>query len=503
MSLSAALHAAAAVLRRRPSDLLPFYALGAATPAIARIATFLGLGFALLYLRTTGRLGPVVADLSGRDLNAPDPQAEPEAFSAWVEGLVPAFEPLFTPLTVATLAAGFVLTLFALIVLGAMVSAGQIGACSARLKDERGLTAGVAAVADHWVSFLGLFVLEGLVWTVATLGAVLPVAVGYAVSPAVGILLSPFAFLLWLLVVLATRAVFAFAPVAVVVDRTGIVGSLRGAGGFIRRNPVEAGGYYLVAIGSLVAYSIVAGVLSLVEAGSAVAPVALLLVVPALDLVKTGVYADHREMLAPPSAPATTIRAQVADGLGRGLWEMAAFVRGRPGVTLLAVALGLAGVAAGWAAAGPFVGSIDTSIAERLADHVPPAAAVSFFGNNLTVAVATAYAGLALSIPAALSVWFNGVILGAVARLEVAPAILAAFVAPHGLFEIPAILLSGAVGIHLGVAWWRTWRGGAGRSYLADELERAFWVLVGVGMLLAVAAVIEGFVSPYYWRLFL
>jgi len=38
---------------------------------------------------------------------------------------------------------------------------------------------------------------------------------------------------------------------------------------------------------------------------------------------------------------------------------------------------------------------------------------------------------------------------------------------------------------------------------LADTLERAFWVLVGIGMVLAVAALIEGFVSPYYYRPFL
>ncbi|HKJ59430.1 MAG TPA: stage II sporulation protein M, partial [Halobacteriales archaeon] len=436
------------------------------------------------------------------DLNAPDPQAEPEAFSAWVDGVAPAFEPLFTPVVVGTLAVGFLLTILALVVLGAMVSAGQIGACSGRLRDERGLTAGVAAVRDHSVSFLGLFVLEGVIWTVATLGAILPVAAGYAVSPTVGVLAAPFAFLLWLLVVLATRAVFAFAPVAVVVDRTGVVGSLRGATGFLRRNPVEAGGYYLIAIGALVGYSVVAGVLSLVEAGAAAAPVALLVVIPAIELVKTGLYADHRGDLAPPSAPGATVGEQVAAGLRRGLREMAAFVRGRPGVTLLAVAIGLAGFAVGWAAAGPFVGAIDASIAERLAEHVPPAAALNFFGNNLSVAVATAYAGVALSIPAALSVWFNGVLLGAVARLEVAPVALAAFVVPHGLFEIPAILVSGALGLHLGYAFWRTWRGGAGRTYLADELERAFWVLVGVGILLAVAALIEGFVSPYYWRPF-
>ncbi|MFW6000618.1 MAG: stage II sporulation protein M, partial [Halorubrum sp.] len=57
--------------------------------------------------------------------------------------------------------------------------------------------------------------------------------------------------------------------------------------------------------------------------------------------------------------------------------------------------------------------------------------------------------------------------------------------------------------VHLGAVSWRTFRGRASRDRLADALETAFWVTVGLGVLFVVAAVIEGFVSPYYWRPFL
>ena len=50
MSLSAALHATLAVLRRRPADLLPLYMLGAAVTAIARGGTFAGLLATNVYL---------------------------------------------------------------------------------------------------------------------------------------------------------------------------------------------------------------------------------------------------------------------------------------------------------------------------------------------------------------------------------------------------------------------------------------------------------------------
>jgi Integral membrane protein DUF95. len=53
------------------------------------------------------------------------------------------------------------------------------------------------------------------------------------------------------------------------------------------------------------------------------------------------------------------------------------------------------------------------------------------------------------------------------------------------------------------VVAWRAFRGRLSRTGFADAIENAFWVLVGIGVLIAVAALIEGFVSPYYWRPFL
>lgn len=503
MSLSAALHAVVATLRRRPSDLLPLYVLGAAAPAIARLFAFLGLGAALLSLRVTGRLGPAVAELTSRDLNAPDPNAEPEAFATWVEGLAPVLEPLFTPVAVGAVAAGSLLALLALVVLWAAASAGQIAACHARLRSERGLTAGIGGVRRRWPTFLGLYVLEGAIWAVVAGVAAVVVAIGFAVAPVLGVLVGAVAFLVSVAVVAAVRAVFALAPVAAIVDGAGVVGAVRGSGGFVRRNPIEAAGYYLIAVGALVGFWTGVAALSAVQAGSLAAPLAFLALSPALDLMKTGLYAEHRGTFDPPTTPAGSVRGQLAAGLRRGLGDLVGFVRGAPGVHVLAILLALAGVAAGWVGAEPFVGALETSIVSRLQDHVPPVAALAYFGNNLTVSLATAYSGLALAVPAAFSLWFNGVVVGALSRLEVDPAALAAFVAPHGLFEFPAILVSGALGLHLGRAWWRTWRGRASRPDLADALERAFWVLVGVGVLLAVAALLEGFFSPYYWRLFM
>lgn len=89
---------------------------------------------------------------------------------------------------------------------------------------------------------------------------------------------------------------------------------------------------------------------------------------------------------------------------------------------------------------------------------------------------------------------------GVYGRLEAAPAELVAFVVPHGVLEVSAIVLAGALGLSLGATAWRRVRGRASRRELADAVDRGFWVLVGLAVVLVVAGLIEGFVSPYYYR---
>lgn len=503
MSLAAALEATVATLRRRPAEVLPFYALGAAVPAIGRVFILAALAASYLHLATTGRLSTVVAELASRDLNAPDPDANPEAFSAWMDGVGPVVADLFTPVVVLLLLAGTGLALLAFLLLTAVASAARYATVAACLRGEAGLEAGVAGVRRHWRTYLGLFLLEVALWILLAVGALVPTAVAAAISPLFGALVGVLGALLWLVVVVAARAVFALAQPAVVVHRTGVAGSLRAGAGYLRREPGAAIGYFLIAIGALVGFTVVAGGLSLIDASSVGGPLALFGIVPALELTKTGLFVADRGELDPPAAPTGRLRDRLAGGARRGLHALGAFVRRSPGLNALSAAIGVAGFAAGWAAARPFVGALEVSIAERLADHVPPVAAVDLFANNWLVAFATAFSGLAGAIPAAVSVWTNGFILGVFARLEAELPALVAFVVPHGLLEIPALLAAGALGFALGGAWWRTWRGGADRAALADAIERAFWVLVGIGVLLAVAALVEGFLSPYYWRPFI
>ncbi|ELZ37774.1 hypothetical protein C471_11751 [Halorubrum saccharovorum DSM 1137] len=502
MDLSSAVSATASTLRRRPADLLPFYLLGTAVPVVARMGLFVALAGTYLHYELTGRLADARRALADLDLTPPDTQ-DPEAVQAWGESVAPALEPLASPTALLLLTVGTVATLLLAILTYAAVSAGQMSAVAGRVRGDRGLPAGIAGVRGRWLTFLGLYVSEFLLWVGVSLLAGLAIGGAFLVNPFVGAVVALLALLVGLVVLLLVRAVFAFAPAAVVVDDAGVVGAVEGAGGFIRSNPVDALAYLVVAVGVLVAISSAASALAFLGGGAVVALASAVVAAPALDLLKTVLYGDHRGAVAPIDPVDARLRDQFVGGVRRGWREMIGFVRRTPGLHVITVLVGVGFGAVGWLAVDPFVGAFTTSIESRLVGHLPPTAALNFFGNNWSVAMATSLGGVALAVPALSSIAFNGIALGATAALEENLAALLAFVVPHGILEIPALFISGALGIHLGIVSWKTLRGRLSREAFADSLENAFWVLMGIGVLIAVAAFIEGFVSPYYWRPFL
>jgi stage II sporulation protein M len=70
-------------------------------------------------------------------------------------------------------------------------------------------------------------------------------------------------------------------------------------------------------------------------------------------------------------------------------------------------------------------------------------------------------------------------------------------IAPHGILELPAILLGTSIGLRLGTQAWRRLAGKADKTLLAelgDGLRIYFTVIVP---LLLVAAAIEVYVTPH------
>lgn len=118
--------------------------------------------------------------------------------------------------------------------------------------------------------------------------------------------------------------------------------------------------------------------------------------------------------------------------------------------------------------------------------------------NNVQVALLAFAGGMTLGLSTFWVLVLNGVSLGAgfavFANRGVFENILT-FVLPHGGFELTAIVLSGAAAFHLASGFWRPGRRGRGVQ-MRERAREAVAILGGVVLMLVLAGVIEGYLSP-------
>ncbi|HEX3550078.1 MAG TPA: stage II sporulation protein M [Candidatus Elarobacter sp.] len=130
-----------------------------------------------------------------------------------------------------------------------------------------------------------------------------------------------------------------------------------------------------------------------------------------------------------------------------------------------------------------------------------PAMSSLIITNNVQVA-ATAFAGgITGGLLTAWIILTNGLMVGALAALYAKAGFGADFwatIAPHGVIELSAIQIAGGAGFVLAGGYLRP-----GRARRVDALvvaaRRAGTLVLGVAMLLCVAGMIEGFISPQRW----
>ena len=120
------------------------------------------------------------------------------------------------------------------------------------------------------------------------------------------------------------------------------------------------------------------------------------------------------------------------------------------------------------------------------------------FINNAIKALGVVFSGILLGLPPLLFIGLNGFILGGLgSALESVNGwryVMAGFV-PHGVIEIPVVLLATALGLTVGMESlkWLVRRDSRVKLQLSDCLKVYLrWILPG----LAVAAIIEVFVTP-------
>jgi uncharacterized membrane protein SpoIIM required for sporulation len=125
----------------------------------------------------------------------------------------------------------------------------------------------------------------------------------------------------------------------------------------------------------------------------------------------------------------------------------------------------------------------------------------SLMANNIRVSVLMLGMGISYGLGTLLLLFYNGIIIGAIA-LDYGQAgetvFLLGWLMPHGVVEIPAVLVAGQAGLLLG----RTLLGRGDRHSLADRLRmiRSDLALLiwGVSVMLVWAGLVESFLSQYH-----
>lgn len=117
------------------------------------------------------------------------------------------------------------------------------------------------------------------------------------------------------------------------------------------------------------------------------------------------------------------------------------------------------------------------------------------FTHNLKVGILSMGLGVLAAVPSALLVFYNGMILGAFIAMHHRAGIYAevwAWLLPHGVTELGAIILCGGVGLMLGMAVLSPGELTRGEALRRAGIE-AGKMVIGVAIMLVAAAIIESY----------
>jgi uncharacterized membrane protein SpoIIM required for sporulation len=121
--------------------------------------------------------------------------------------------------------------------------------------------------------------------------------------------------------------------------------------------------------------------------------------------------------------------------------------------------------------------------------------------HNLKVGILAMATGVLAAVPTVLLMVFNGMLLGVFVAIHYEAGIRAemwAWILPHGVTELSAIILCGGVGLMLGKAVMRPGELSRNESLIRAGREVAL-VCAGVAGMLLLAALIESYVRQSHW----
>lgn len=121
---------------------------------------------------------------------------------------------------------------------------------------------------------------------------------------------------------------------------------------------------------------------------------------------------------------------------------------------------------------------------------------LEYFSHNWSVAVGVCFSGLAFGVFPVFAMIFNGFVVGFVVGLFENPVKALAGIVPHGIFEIPAFIASGALGLELGYQSINYLRGRQSLPEFSSRLRLILYALIGLAPLFIIAGFIEGVITP-------
>ncbi|MDD1690416.1 MAG: stage II sporulation protein M [Methanoregula sp.] len=119
------------------------------------------------------------------------------------------------------------------------------------------------------------------------------------------------------------------------------------------------------------------------------------------------------------------------------------------------------------------------------------------FMNNLEACILLFLGGASFGILTIFIMSLNGIVIGAIMEIvhETHSALfVAAALVPHGIFEIPAFIIAGALGVLLAQSLIAEWYGESDTGTEVTRFARLF--ILYVLPLVAIAACVEAFITP-------
>jgi len=167
-------------------------------------------------------------------------------------------------------------------------------------------------------------------------------------------------------------------------------------------------------------------------------------------------------------------------------------------VPVAALILGVSTVAGFLLGSAVPVESLSTTESGGSSPLFPPLTTLGLATNNLTAMLVLLLGAVSIGLVTLLGLVVNGLLIGAVVGIavqQVDPLVVAMLIVPHGVLEIPALLIASAIGLRFARRTVRYIRGLEPDLVTRRDLCEAGWLVAVAAVLIVVAAYIEANVT--------